>query len=102
VAASRYLDALDDGEVPLEFLFSGTVFASGPGGGLQATRISWESDAEHRLPVAVWKDVMERYFHGTAWLRVRKDAFDRLAAYKSRRALPTWEAAIDALLEEAG
>src|ERR687886_2462813 len=32
VAASRYFDALDGGDVPLEFLFSGTVFAAGAGG----------------------------------------------------------------------
>jgi hypothetical protein len=99
VVASRYFDALDGGEVPLEFLFSGTVFAAGPGGMLQATRISWESDAEYRFPVAVWQDAMERYFRGTAWLRLRKDTFDRLAAHKSRRALATWEDAIESLLE---
>ena len=99
VAASRYFDGLDGGVVPLEFLFSGTVFAAGPGGMLQATRISWEADAEYGFPVALWQETMERYFRGTAWLRVRKDAFDRLAAYKSRRALATWEDAIASLLE---
>jgi len=99
VAASRYFDGLDGGEVPLEFLFSGTVFATGPGGMLQATRISWETDAEYRFPVALWQETMERYFRGTAWLRLRKDSYDRLAAYKSRRALPSWEEAIESLLE---
>jgi len=99
VVASRYFDALEGGDVPVEFLFSGTVFAAGPGGMLQATRISWESDAEFRFPVAVWQETMARYFGGTAWLRLRKDAFDRLAAYKSREALPTWEDAIESLLE---
>jgi hypothetical protein len=97
VVASRYFDALADGDVPLEFLFSGTVFASGPGGMLQATRISWESDAEYRFPVAVWQETMERYFRGTAWIRLEKRAFDRLTAYRSR--FMTWEAAVDALLE---
>jgi Family of unknown function (DUF6084) len=101
VVASRYLDALADGTVPLEFLFSGSVFAGGLRGGLQITRLSWEQEAGYDLPVAVWRETMERYFRGTAWLRLRKDAFDRLAAYKSRNALATWEEALDALLPSA-
>ena len=96
VIASRYFDALADGDVPLEFLFSGTVFAGTP---LQVTRISWEQEAEYRLPVRVWKETMERHFRGTAWLRLGKDAFDRLSAYKSRHALATWDEAVDGLLE---
>jgi hypothetical protein len=99
VAASRYLDALEDGEVPLEFLFSGSVFYAEEGR-LQTTRLSWEKEAEYRLPVRVWKETMERYFRGTAWLRLRKESFDRLATYKSRNALATWDDALDALLAE--
>ena len=98
VAASRYFDALRDGDVPLEFLFSGTVFFSGPGGLLQTARIPWEKEAEYRLPVAVWRQTMERHFPGTAWLRLGRDGFDRLCAYKSRRALATWDDVVDALL----
>jgi Family of unknown function (DUF6084) len=104
VLASRYLDALDGGEVPLEFLFSGTVFYAGEDGRLQVARISWEQEAEYRLPVAVWREALDRHFRGTAWLRLGKDRFDRLSAFKSRNAHPTWDAAIDALLppEEGG
>jgi hypothetical protein len=98
VKASRYFDALADGEVPLEFLFSGTVFYGAP---LQAARISWESEARYGLPVRVWKATMERHFRDTAWLRVRKERYDRLVAYKSQRALATWEDVIDELLERA-
>ena len=97
VTASRYLDALSDGEVPLEFLFSGSVFYSGPDGELQTTRLSWQSEAEYRLPVRVWKETMERYFRGTAWVRLSKESFDRLSAYKSRNALATWDDALEAL-----
>jgi uncharacterized protein DUF6084 len=100
VLATRYFDALADGEVPLEFLFSGTVFYAGPNGMLQAARISWEQDPEYRFPVRVWKETMEHHFRGTAWLRLRKDAYDRLAAYKSGRALASWEDAIDVLLAQ--
>jgi len=99
VMASRYFDALADGDVPLEFLFSGTVFAGTP---LQVTRISWEEEAGYRLPVRVWKETMDRHFRGTAWVRLGKDAFDRLSAYKSRRALASWDEAVDGLLEGRG
>ena len=96
VAASRYFDALDDGEVPLEFLFSGTLFYGAP---MQAVRISWESEAQYRMPVALWRETMDRHFPGVAWLRLGKARFDRLATYKSRRALATWEDVVDELLE---
>jgi hypothetical protein len=91
VAASRYLDALSDGDVPLEFLFSGSA------GELQTTRLSWESEAGYALPVRVWKETMERYFRGTAWVRLSKESFDRLSAYKSRNALASWDEALEAL-----
>ncbi len=96
VAASRYLDALSDGEVPLEFLFSGSVFYM-DGDALQTTRLPWSSEAEYRLPVRAWKETMERYFRGTAWVRLSKESFDRLSAYKSRNALATWDDALERL-----
>ena len=99
VVGAKYFHALEDGEVPLEFLFSGTFFYAGEGGGLQVARISWEKEAEFRLPVRLWKETMEHYFPNSAWLRLRKDAFDRLYNYKARRGLPTWEAAVEALLQ---
>jgi hypothetical protein len=98
VVAAKYFYALEDGEVPLEFLFSGTVFYAGEGGRLQVERISWEKEAEFRLPVRLWKEMMEHYFPNSAWIRLRKDAFDRLYDYKIRKGLPTWEAALEALL----
>ena len=98
VIAAKYFYALEDGEVPLEFLFSGTVFYAGEGGRLQVARISWEKEAQFRLPVRVWKETMEHYFPNSAWIRLRRDAFDQLYDYKVRRGLPTWEAAVEALL----
>jgi Family of unknown function (DUF6084) len=98
VVAAKYFYALEDGEVPLEFLFSGTVFYAGEGGRLQVARISWEKEAEFRLPVRLWKEMMERYFPNSAWIRLRRDAFDLLYDYKIREGLPTWEAAVEALV----
>jgi hypothetical protein len=98
VVAAKYFNALDDGEVPLEFLFSGTVFYAGEGVGLQVSRISWEKEAEFRLPVRLWKEMMDHYFPNSAWIRLRRDAFDRLYDYKVRMGFPTWESAVEALL----
>ena len=99
VAASRYFDALDEGEVPLEFLFSGSVFYSGPGGAFQTARLSLEQEASYRLPVAVWKETMDRHFPGSAWLRLPRESYDRLRDYRSRHGHASWEQAVDALLE---
>ncbi len=98
VAAAKYFHALDGGEVPLEFLFSGTVFYTGEGGRLQTARISWEKEAEFRMPVRLWKEMMDHYFPNSAWIRLRKDAFDQLYSYKARMRFLTWEAAVEALL----
>jgi hypothetical protein len=100
VLASRYFDALSDGAVPLEFLFSGSVFYTGPNGMLQTTRIDWQQEAEYALPVQVWKDTLEQYFKGTAWLRLPKESFDALVAYKSRNALAGWDDVVERLLPE--
>jgi len=101
VAAAKYFYALEDGEVPLLFLFSGTVFYMAGEGPLQITQISWEKEAPFRLPVGVWKKMMDHYFPNSAWLRMRKDVFDRLYAYKARQALPSWDDALDRLLGES-
>ena len=100
VVAAKYFYALEDGEVPLEFLFSGTIFYAGEDGRLQTTRISWEKEAEFRLPVRLWKEMMDHYFPNSAWIRLRKDAFDRLYDYRVRKGLPTWEATVESLLSE--
>lgn len=98
VVASRYFDALGEGTVPLEFLFSGTVFYGGRAGMLQTARIAWEKEAEYDFPVAVWRQTMERHFPQSAWVRLGKDSFDRLAAYRSARGLGSWDATLEALL----
>jgi hypothetical protein len=99
VAAAKYLAGVSEGEIPLELLFSGTVFYAGAAG-LQINRISWNAEAAHRLPVRVWRETMDLYFPNAAWLRLDREAFERLVAFRARRALTSWEAVVDALLEE--
>lgn len=102
VAAAKYFNALGNGDVPLEFLFSGTVFYLAGEGSLRTAQIPWECEAQYRLPVHIWKLAMENHFPGSAWVRLRKDVFERLVAYKAGRALPTWEATVEDLLDRPG
>jgi len=99
VAATKYFDALAGGDVPLCFYFSGTIFHTDPEGSLTIEQISWEKEARFRLPVRVWRAMMDHYYPNGCWLNLHRDVFDRLARYKSRRCLTTWEQALETLLE---
>ncbi|MGW2371103.1 DUF6084 family protein [Kitasatospora sp. NPDC001683] len=99
VACARYFRALEGGEVPLLLLFSGTAFA-GPGG-FQVTPVPWDKEARVRMPVRVWREAVDRHFPGCGWLRLPEDLMDELLAYRSRRALPSWEATVRELLTTA-
>ncbi|MEP6635104.1 MAG: DUF6084 family protein [Acidobacteriota bacterium] len=100
VAAAKYFAALEDGEVPLNLMFSGTVFYESAEGALQVEQISWDKEAKYRLPVSVWKEMMDIYYPNMAWLCLQRDVFDRLAQYKMERGIPTWEAALERLLDD--
>lgn len=100
LAATKYFDALTDGEAPLTLLFSGTVFYSVADGTVQVTQIPWDKEATFRLPIRTWHDMMDRYYPNCAWLQLRKDVFDRLARFKSRGAFPSWEEAISSMLPD--
>lgn len=100
VAAAKYFHSLEDGEIPLLLLFSGTVFSKGDTG-FAVHQVPWHKEAPYRLPVRVWRQVMDLYFPNSAWIRVRRDTFDALQLFKSRRGLPMWDDALEALLQQA-
>jgi hypothetical protein len=102
VSAARYLAALRAGDVPLELLLSGTVFHAGAGGAMQVSRIGWDRELACRLPVATWRAALDQHFPHAAWLRLDRAAFDRLAAFRAQRALPSWEAVVEELLAHEG
>jgi hypothetical protein len=98
VAATKYFHALDDGDIPLCVMFSGTVFYQGQDGALQVAQIPWDREAYFRLPVTAWKQMMDAHFPNSAWLSLRRDTFEQLYEYKMRHCLPTWEHAITRML----
>ncbi len=101
VAAAKYLHALDDGEIPLLLLFSGTTFAKRDAG-FAVEPIAWHEEASFPLPVHVWRETMDLYFPNSGWVRVRRETLDALTRFKGDRALPTWDLAFEQLLKEAG
>jgi hypothetical protein len=102
VGATKYFDALGDGEIPLTLLFSGTIFYKGETSNLQVAQISWSKEAVYRLPVTLWREMIEYYYPSSAWIRLQKDVFDQLYRYKATNSLPTWEQVIIRLLQASG
>ena len=98
IAASKYFHALEEGEVPLLFLFSGTLFYAASGGGLAAQQISWEKECEWRMPIGVWHGLMEHHYPNSAWIYMRRDVFQRLYDFKCSEGLATWEQTLERLL----
>ena len=100
VAAAKYLHGLDDGDVPLLLLFSGTVFRGAPDR-VQVGLVPWHEEAAYRLPVAVWRAAMDAHFPEAGWVRLRRETLEALRAYRSERVLPTWDDTVERLLKEA-
>ncbi len=101
IAAAKYMHSLDGGEIPIVVLFSGTAFGRSAAG-LKAAPVSWSEEASYRLPVSLWRDMMDLYFPNTGWLRLRRETLDALQRYKSELALLTWDETFERLLKDAG
>jgi len=98
VAVTKYLHGLQSGEIPLRFLFSGSVFFDDAEGRLQITQLSWSSEATYNLPVETWRRMMDLHYPNSAWLALRRDLFARLLQYKADHGLATWEQTLEQLL----
>jgi hypothetical protein len=101
IAATKYFYALEEGEVPLLFLFNGTIFYAAPDGRLQVQQVSWNKEAAYRMPVRAWRDIMQAHYPNSAWLYLHRDIFDCLYAYKRSHGLATWDQTLDQLLTPA-
>jgi hypothetical protein len=99
VTGSKYFQALEDGDIPLLLLFSGSVFAKTENG-FAVEQVPWDREVPFRLPVRVWRDTMDRYFPNSTWIRLRRESLQALRQFKGQRALPTWDDALAALLAE--
>jgi Family of unknown function (DUF6084) len=99
VTAAKYFHALRDGAVPLQFLFSGTVFAKGETG-FSVHHVPWDREDRFDLPVSTWRDLMQLHYPNTGWVRLNRDTVDALAHFKSAAGLLDFDDAITALLTD--
>jgi hypothetical protein len=97
VAAAKYFHALDEGDIPLLMLFSGTVFTKGESG-FSVEQVPWHKEVSFGMPVKVWDEMMDLFFPGQAWIRVDRETLDALQQFKSHRALTGWDETLAALL----
>jgi hypothetical protein len=97
VIGSRYLHSLHAGDVPLNLLFSGTVFTRGSTG-FGVEQIPWDCEAQHRLPVEVWRRMIASYFPNTGWIRLDADVLTALTDYRTRHGLIGWDETVRRLL----
>jgi uncharacterized protein DUF6084 len=94
VATTKYFAGIEAGDIPVSCFFSGTVFYDDGNGALQATQIPWDKEAAYRLPIQVWREMMDSYYPNVAWLCLRRDVFERLHQYKIEKGIPTFEEAL--------
>ncbi|ULE32957.1 DUF6084 family protein [Mycobacterium sp. IDR2000157661] len=97
VTSAKYFHALRDGTIPLQFLFSGTVFAKGERS-FSVQQVPWDREDHYNLPVSAWHELMRLHYPGTGWLRLNRDTIDRLAEFKSARGLLSLDDAVSSLL----
>ncbi len=97
VTSAKYFHALRDGNIPLQFLFSGTVFTKGENN-FAVQQIPWDREDHYAMPVSVWRDLMALHYPNTGWIRMNRDTIQALAAYKSTHGMLGFDDTITELL----
>jgi len=67
IASTRYFSSLDDGEIPLLLLFSGTLFGTADGR-MRVQQVPWSKETTFRLPVSQWREAVDTHFPDTTWI----------------------------------
>lgn len=104
IAATKYFAGLADGVVPLHAHFNGTLFYRGAGekgGQLQMMMLPWDLSVRHDLPVATWREMIDRHYPEGTWVRLEEATLDRLRRLKTSGGSATYDRVVSRLLDEA-
>ena len=101
VSSAKYFHSLPDGEIPLTFLMSGSIFYRGPGGALRVVPVPWDKQARFALPVATWRGMIEAHYPKGSWIRLQRDTLDSLERYKAGEGFPSFDETVADLLRRS-
>jgi hypothetical protein len=99
VAAARYFSSLPGGDAPLAFHFSGSILMRGEDGRVQISSVPWSCTTAWRMPVATWREMMQRHYPGRSWVGLQEDTVERLADYRREHGLHSFDACVERMLD---
>jgi hypothetical protein len=102
LAATKYFHSVESEHVPLSFHLNGSVYYPDDDGRLQIVQVPWDTVAEFELDVRVWKAMIDAYYPNRGWVPLERETLEALRRERVRRGLPTFDATLAELLEEAG
>ena len=89
IAATKYFGGLEDGIVPLQLHFNGTVFYEGEDGRLQLMLLPWDLSVRYELPVETWRGMIDAPLpRGRVDPPVEGETLERLQPAQGRAAAP--------------
>lgn len=98
LAATKFFYSLPDGEIPMTFHFSGSIYYKEDDGRIQIVQVPWSCSAQFRLPVERWRAMVDFYYPNTGWIAMQRQTLDKLLEYKAKEGLSTFDACISKLL----
>jgi hypothetical protein len=99
LVASRYIQALPDGDVPITMHFTGRVLYKAPDQRVQVVHLPWTSKASYKMPVSVFRNMMKHHHGESGFAILHNDTLDALKSYKRQRGLHSFDACIVDLME---
>jgi hypothetical protein len=84
---------VEGGNIPLRFLFSGSVFRAGANA-FSAERISWSSECAYRMAYEVWRDAMRACYGDSALIRIDRETFEYLQRLRAETGATSWDEVI--------
>jgi len=99
VAAAKYFYALADGEVPLAFHLSGSIFYRDETDRLKIVKVPWTAVADHLLPVATWQAMIALHYAPGGFVRLGAETLRRLQERRSAGGFRSFDDCVADLLD---